>query len=108
MNKYYNKKVIIDGITFDSKKEGNRYAELKILEKAKLISGLILQPSFEICPRVIWNGKTLRKRVYKADFQYWEKGQHIVEDVKGMRTKTYILKRSLFLSQYPQYIFKEI
>ncbi len=107
-NKYRNKKTIVDGIKFDSIREGNRYCQLKILEKAGYISNLELQPAFDICPAVQWNGKILRKRVYKADFKYVEKGITIVEDVKGMRTKTYILKRSLFLTQYPEYNFKEI
>ena len=108
MNKYRNKKVTIDGITFDSKKEGNRYLELKLLEKAGLIYYLRLHPSFQICHAVDWNGKKLQARYYIADFGYTENGEMIIEDVKGIRTQTYSLKRSLFLSQYPQYIFKEI
>lgn len=108
MNKYRNKKVIVNGIKFDSIKESNRYLELTLMEKAGLIQDLELQPSFEICPSVKWNGKTLRKRMYKADFMYTENGDTIVEDVKGFRNAVYILKLSLFLTQYPQYIFKEI
>ena len=106
-NKYRNKNITIDGHTFPSIKEANRYCELKILEKAGEIVDLELQPSFEICPQVKWNGKTLRKRVYISDFMYTENGKKVVEDSKGFRNKTYLLKRSLFLSQYPQYLFKE-
>ena len=46
MNKYYNQKITIDGHEFPSKKEGNRYLELKLLQKAGEISNLELQPRF--------------------------------------------------------------
>ena len=112
MNKYRNQKITIDGHTFDSMKEANRYCELKILVKAGEIVDLILQPSFVICPAVRWNGKKLRARKYIADFKYTEKSRivckFVVEDVKGMRTAMYILKRSLFLSQYPEFDFREV
>ena len=107
MNKYRNIKVTVDGIRFDSKKESMRYCDLKFLEKLGEIQNLELQPSFEICPSVVWNGKTLRKRVYRADFKYKKNDKWIVEDVKGFRTQLFLLKRSLFLTQYPEYIFKE-
>lgn len=109
--KYRNKKITIDGHTFPSIKEGNRYCELKILLKAGEISELILQPSFIICPAVIWNGKKLSTRKYIADFQYCVDGLKslkVIEDVKGKRTAVYMLKRSLFLSQYPEYDFREV
>ena len=51
MNKYYNEKVIVDGIKFDSKKESKRYVELKLLEKVKLIKDLELQKEFELQPK---------------------------------------------------------
>ena len=46
--KYNARKVEIDGITFDSLKEANRYSELKLLEKAGLIKDLTLQPRFNL------------------------------------------------------------
>lgn len=108
-SKYRNLKTTVDNITFHSKKEAKRYLELKMLLKSKQIYDLELQPKFEICPTHKWNGKTQRKKQYIADFSYTDKqGNKIVEDVKGMRTQVYILKRSLFLTLYPQYIFKEI
>ena len=48
--KYGNRKAVIDGITFDSKKEAQRYTELKLLEKAGKITGLQLQREFELIP----------------------------------------------------------
>jgi len=109
-NKYKNKKVIIDGIRFDSKNEGGRYFELKLLEKAGEIYNLELQPEFIICPAVNWNGKKFRARKYRADFKYIDnRGKTIVEDFKGYQTPEYKLKRQLFLSVYQDiYTFKEV
>lgn len=106
-SKYKNKKIFIDGIKFDSIREGNRWCELKILERAGKISDIELQPIFIICPSVIWNGRKLAARKYIADFMYTENNKKVVEDSKGAITKIYSLKRSLFLTQYPQYIFRE-
>ena len=49
--KYRNKKVEVDGILFDSKKEANRYMELKLLEKAGEITDLKRQVRYELIPR---------------------------------------------------------
>lgn len=97
--KYRNKKVEIDGITFDSKREGRRYSELKLLERAGSIKELILQPRFKVnvggIP--ICYVETGRQLVYVADFQYFdvESGRVIVEDAKGYATKEYRIKRAL-------------
>lgn len=107
-NKYKNIKSVYAGIKFDSKKEATRYAELLLLVKAKLISDLQIQPSFLLCDKVKWEGTTLRKRVYKADFRYKDAhGNVIVEDSKGVRTPLYKLKRHLFLTLYPEFVFIE-
>ena len=69
--KYQNHKTVIDGIAFDSKLEANRYAELKVLEKAGIISQLQLQPSFELIPAFTKNGnkrKTTEVNVTQANF----------------------------------------
>lgn len=107
-NKYKNKKIIIDGIKFESKAEGKRYSELKLLERAKKISNLELQPCFILQPSFKKNGKTYRKIEYIADFQYEENGQVIVEDVKGMKTKEFQIKRKLFEYKYPDLEIKII
>lgn len=103
-NKYRNKKVIVDNIKFDSIKESRRYIQLKLLEQASEISELQLQVPFEVIPKQ----KDERKCVYKVDFVYKENGKLIAEDVKGKRTKEYIIKRKLFKLKYPEYEFKEI
>ena len=107
--KYHNRKLTIDGIAFDSKKEAYRYQELKLLEKAGEISGLQLQVKYILIPAQyepdtigkrggIKKGKLIERECsYIADFVYQENGETVVEDTKGMRTKDYIIKRKLML-----------
>ena len=112
--KYHSKKTVIDGIAFDSKKEAERYSELKLLERCGAITNLELQKVYELIPaqyelyeRYGKNGQRLKDGkkciekscVYKADFVYIdnETGQQVVEDVKGFRTKEYKIKKKLML-----------
>lgn len=97
-SKYRNIKVTIDGITFDSKKEGERYRQLSMMEKAGKIQYLTLQPSFELAPAVTFSGKKKQALRYKADFQYRENGELVVEDCKGFLTDVYIIKKHLMKS----------
>lgn len=101
-NKYKNKKTVIDNIKFDSKKEANRYKELKLLEKAGHIKNLRLQPKFELLPKYEINGRKVRAMYYIADFEYEEvtTGEKVIEDVKGVKTAVYRLKKKLFEHQY--------
>lgn len=101
-SKYKNKKTELDGITFDSKREAERYAELKLLEKAGEISHLELQPEVILQDKFVYKGKTVRAIKYKADFAYFDKvsGKAVIEDVKGMETETFKLKKKLFLKKY--------
>ena len=106
--KYHNKKTVIDGIKFDSKIEAERYAQLKILERAGVIRDLELQPSFELIPSFRKNCKTWRRTLYKADFRYIlsEDDSYIIEDVKGSTaviTGVFRLKQKLFEYKYPDY-----
>ncbi len=87
--KYGNKKTIVDGIKFDSKREAERYGALQLMLKAGLISNLRLQVPYQITV----NGMKVCK--YVADFVYEHKGVEIVEDVKGMKTPIYNLKKKL-------------
>ena len=98
MPKYGNRKIIRDGIEFDSIKECQRYCELKLMQRAGVISDLKTQVPFELIPAQRIDGKVTERAVnYIADFVYQEKGQTVVEDTKGFRTKDYILKRKLML-----------
>lgn len=116
MNKYGNRKVIIDGEVFDSKREAYRYQDLKLREKIGAISDLKRQVVYELIPvqrekstKVYKKGrkkgqpvegKIIEKAVtYIADFVYTDSatGKEVVEDAKGMRTRDYIIKRKLML-----------
>ena len=101
-SKYKAKKVVVDGITFDSKKEARRYKELKLLERAGVIKDLVLQPSFLLQDKFKYKDKTEHKIKYIADFKYLDTktGKTVVEDVKGYKTDVYKLKRKLFLKKY--------
>lgn len=103
--KYKNNKVDYDGIKFDSKKEAERYAELKILEKAGEIKNLQIQRPFELIPRQKIDGKVVERACkYIADFVYQERipggWKLVVEDTKGFRTEAYKIKRKLMLQKY--------
>ena len=107
-NKYHNQKIAIDGIKFDSKKEARRYKELKLLERAKAITDLKLQPKYLLQPKFSYKGQIQRAVYYIADFSYIQDGKAIVEDVKGHKTEVYKLKRKLFLSKHRDIDFREI
>lgn len=107
-NKYGNKKVQIDMFVFDSIAESKRYKELALLQKAKKIKKLELQPKFLLQESFRKNGKTYRKIEYIADFMYEENGKIIVEDVKGKETEVFKLKRKLFEFKYPNLELKII
>ncbi len=110
MSKYGSTKAMIDGIVFDSKRERQRYCELKMLEKAGKIKDLSLQHKFELQPSFKKNGKTIRAIFYIADFVYFdlERMVNVVEDVKGYKTKEYLLKKKIFEYKYPYLTIVEI
>ena len=108
MNKYRNKKVKIDMYVFDSIAESRRYKELSLLEKAKKINNLQLQPRFLLQESFRKNGKTYRKIEYIADFMYEENGKVVVEDVKGVETEVFKLKKKIFEHKYPELSLKII
>ena len=111
MTKYRAIRTMVDGIYFDSKREANRYSELKMMEKAGIINSLKFQPEF----KCMVNGKKVC--TYKADFEYLmvdeegpqgQIGYYIVEDVKGFKTPVYRLKKKLVEACYPGTVIKEI
>ncbi len=108
MNKYRNKKVIVDDYIFDSIQESKRYKELKLLLKTGKIQELELQPHFLLQESFRKNGKTYRKIEYIADFKYKENGKTIVEDVKGMQTDVFKIKHKIFEKLYPNLELKII
>ena len=99
-NKYKAKKAIVDGIVFDSRKEAKRYTELKKLEEMGSIRDLSLQVQFELVPsfEIVIDGKKRKRRpiTYVADFVYCKDDEKVIEDVKGLRTPVYNIKKKLF------------
>ncbi len=89
--KYNARKTEVDGFIFDSRKEANRYQELKMLEAAGEIANLVMQVRY---PCII-NGKTVCS--YIADFEYITTVDDKLhtEDVKGYKTDVYKLKKKL-------------
>jgi hypothetical protein len=94
-NKYGARKLTApDGQVFDSVKEYQRWGELKILQRAGVISDLRRQVTYELIPKQ----KGERACNYIADFVYVnDKGETVVEDVKGYKTEVYRLKKKLML-----------
>ena len=103
-SKYHAKKTKVGDITFDSKKEAKRYVFLKEQEQTGQIKNLQRQVKYELIPsqKDKDTGKVIERAVvYKADFVYeLEDGEQIVEDVKGVRTPEYVIKRKLMLHKY--------
>ncbi len=94
--KYGNKRLTIDGVTWDSKREYQRWLALRQAEKDGLISDLERQPKYELVPAIkekyIKHLKTKDKVcertaqlpiTYTADFRYIKDGKTVVEDVKA-------------------------
>lgn len=105
-NKYKNKKVVYDGIKFDSKKEGAYYLKLKLLEEKGIISDLKLQVKFELQPKFQFGNKTIRAINYIADFTYIQDNKLHIVDTKGMRTDVYKLKKKMM--EYKGYEIEEV
>lgn len=99
-SKYHAKKTVVDGITFDSRKEANRYLALRGMEEDGNIEDLRRQVRYELVPAFNVDGKHYRPVYYVADFVYVEDGKTVVEDVKGVVTDVYKLKSKLFARRY--------
>lgn len=96
VTKYRAKKTEVDGHVFDSKREAARYAELKMMQHQGVIERLELQPVYQISI----NTRPVCK--YIADFRYWcnTRQRYVVEDVKGVQTAVFRLKKKLVEAQY--------
>ena len=109
--KYHNRKctVTIPGsrkqITFDSVKEARRFGELELMKNTGKIRDLRLQVNFTLQEGFTTAaGERVRPIVYRADFVYQEPSptgwRTVVEDVKGVRTKEYSMKRKMMLEKF--------
>lgn len=116
-SKYGSRKQTVSGITFDSRKEAQRFQELRLLERAGEIFDLRLQVKYVLIPtqreaslETYKSGPNKGRRkpgkvlehecAYIADFVYTRGGETIVEDTKGFRTEVYKIKRKLMLERY--------
>lgn len=93
-SKYRNCRTVVDGIAFDSTAEAKRWGVLKLLQAGGQISRLQRQVNFPI----VIDGALVT--TYRADFVYFEDNHRVIEDVKGFRTKEYILKKKLVEACY--------
>lgn len=97
MSKYHATRTIVEGLSFHSKREAARYVELRLLERAGEIRELELQPIFRLFV-VSLDGRVEHEcGHYASDFKYlrMDNGEWIVEDVKGMMTPIYRLKKKM-------------
>lgn len=98
-SKYHAKQTVVDGIKFPSKKEAARYGELKLRERAGEIRSLRVHS-----PRYSFKHNGVIICDYVPDFVYdeLENGawKPVVEDVKGVLTPVYRIKRNLMLAFY--------
>jgi hypothetical protein len=96
--KHKNTKIVHDGVTFDSKRELNRWIELKLLHGARKIRDLQRQVVFDLVPSVILDGRKKPAIRYIADAVYVENGIRIVEDTKSphlRKSPVYRIKKHL-------------
>lgn len=110
-SKYGNRKVVRDGIKFDSEREAARFGELKVLRAMGKIRDLRLQANFTLVEGYTTiEGERIKPMVYRADFTYERAAEpdcngvvhwlREVEDAKGMKTKDYLLKKKLMQDKY--------
>jgi hypothetical protein len=96
-NKFGAKRTVVDGITFDSKREAEVYSDLKLLERAGRISGFERQRKFNL----IVNGEIIG--TYRADFAFIDHdqdGRFRAIDVKGFDTPLSAWKRKHVAALY--------
>lgn len=101
MNKFHARRVTLPtGEVFDSRKEADRWCQLKLLERAGEIEGLCRQVRFILIPAQLEGGKVAEREVcYVADFLYRRDGKLVVEDAKGLKRgaayELFVIKRKL-------------
>jgi hypothetical protein len=128
------KKTVVDKITFASHMEARRYIELKKLKAAGVVTKIECQPEYELqpsyrkCCDVTYDAEmtpflykkgiceccgkkmpTVKAIRYVADFRITYADGHIeIEDVKGMETEIFKIKRKILEFRYPEITLKVI
>lgn len=97
MSKYHARRTVLDGMSFDSGAEAARWSQLHLMERAGMVRDIRRQVSFELVPGEAGpDGKRMRPMRYVADFVWTDSdGREHVEDVKGVRTEAYKIKKRL-------------
>ena len=103
-------KIEIDGYLFDSKSEGKIYVEFKLDPSVTILE---LQPEFILIPEFERRGKKYKAITYKADFRIEQNGEEWIVEIKSIGTlmansKSYSMRRKLFLRAYPESQLREI
>ena len=98
-NKYGAKKTQVGEVTFDSKKEAQRYMELQLLERAGEITDLRRQVKIDLMGqhRPLYT-RTGRKMKYTADFAYVENGVEVIEESKGHWTRDFEVRYAVAIA----------
>lgn len=100
--KYKNKKVVIDGIAFDSKDEAEYYKTLLVLRERGVVKAFERQKRFVLQPKFkAATGETVREIGYVVDFVIDYGDLKVAVDVKGMSTQQGELRRKMFLYRFP-------
>lgn len=106
-HKYHARATTVDGVTFASQKEAREYQALCTLERMGLITGLRLQPRYELQPAFDdATGHHHRRIDYVGDFAFTREGKEVVVDTKGVRTPVFAIKEKLFRFKYPHIILE--
>lgn len=98
--KYHNKKINSPDGTFDSKYEYEEWCRLKLLERGGVIRNLMRQVPYILIPTIRTTAGTLKQITYYADFVYEENDANVIYEVKGFKTKEYLIKKRLLIQQY--------
>lgn len=95
--KYHNQPCDYDGHHFASMAERDRYIELKLMQDMGVIEGLEMQKKYVLQTKGRYpiSRRAYDEITYVADFVYRYNGEVIVEDVKGVRTAVYMMKKKM-------------
>lgn len=111
-NKYHARKTTVYGITFDSKREAEYYLLLREKQRLGEIKSIDLQPTYTLLDGFRDNtGKEQKPITYTADFLVeYDDGRREVIEVKGVRTRDYLLRKKLFLHMMREtdIVFREV
>lgn len=90
-SKYGNKRTTVDGVTFASAKEARRYTVLKVLKKTGKVKEFKMQVPYKFASGI----------KYVLDFEVlWDDNKKSYEDVKGILTPVYKLKKKLMKHEF--------